>query len=71
MDGPVALRTRRRIQLQYPSEALKDNCVLCEAQTDTEVRELLPQWIAQNKKQQDEFKAMSLALKIVLEQQTN
>ncbi len=66
---PVVLRTRQSLQLRCPSEAPKDKDVLVESRTDTEVKELSPQWFTQNKKQQDKFKGMNLTLKIVLEKQ--
>jgi hypothetical protein len=39
MDEPIALRTRRKFKLQYPSEPRKDTILL--DKTDTEMRELL------------------------------
>ena len=67
MDKPVALQTSQILQLRCPSEAPKDKEVLVESQTDTEGKELPPQWLTQNNKQQDKFKAMNLTLKIVLQ----
>jgi hypothetical protein len=68
MDLPIALRTRRKFKLQYPSEPRKDTIQL--DKTDTAMRELLICLIAQNKKQQVQIKAMNLMLKEVLVQQT-
>ena len=69
MDEPIALRTRRKFKLLYPSEPRKDTILF--DKTDTEMRELLICLIAQNKEQQDQIKAMNLMLKEVLAQQTS
>jgi hypothetical protein len=69
MDEPIALRTRRKLKLQYPSEPRKDTILL--DKTDTKMRDLLLRLIAQNKEQQDQIKAMNLMLKKVLAQQTS
>jgi hypothetical protein len=68
MDEPIALRTRHKFKLQYPSEPRKDTIRL--DKTDTDMRELLICLIAQNKEQQVQIKAMNLMLKEVLAQQT-
>ena len=69
MDEPIALRTRHKFKLQYPSEPRKDTIRL--DKTDTDMRELLICLIAQNKEQQVQIKAMNLMLKEVLAQQTS
>jgi hypothetical protein len=68
MDEPIALQSRHKFKLQYPSEPRKDTILLDE--TDTETRELRICLIAQNKEQQVQIKAMNLMLKEVLAQQT-
>ncbi len=68
MDEPIALRTRHKFKLQYPSEPRKDTILL--DKTDTDMRELLIRLIAQNKEQQVQIKAINLMLKEVLAQQT-
>jgi hypothetical protein len=69
MDEPVPLRTRGKFKVQYPYGPRKDSTLL--DKTDTEMRELLICLIAQNKEQQDQFKATNLMLKEVLAQQTS
>jgi hypothetical protein len=71
MDEPIAPQTRRKFKLQYPSEPRKDTILL--DKTDTEMRELLICFKAQNnlKEQQVQMKAMNLILKEVLAQQTS
>jgi hypothetical protein len=72
MDEPIALRTRRKFKLQYPSEdsePRKDTIRL--DKTDTEMRELLICLIARNKEQRVQIKAMNLMLKDVLAQHTS
>jgi hypothetical protein len=69
MDEPIALRTRRKLKLQYPYEPRKDTILL--DKTDTEMRELLIHLIAHNKEQQDQIKARNLMLNEVLAQQTS
>ncbi len=51
MDEPIALRTRRKFKLQYPSEPRKGTIRL--DKTDTEMRELPIFFIAQDKEQPD------------------
>jgi hypothetical protein len=52
MDEPIALRTRRKLKLQSPSEAMKVKDILGGLQTEAEDKELLLQLIiAQNKRQ--------------------
>ena len=51
-----------------PSEPRKE--AIFQDKTDTEMRELLIQLVAQNKEQQDQIKAMNLVLEEVLAQQT-
>ena len=53
--------------MQSPSEPRKESIFL--DKTDTEMRELLIQLVAQNKEQQDQIKAMNLVLEEVLAQQ--
>jgi hypothetical protein len=69
MDEPVAQRTRRKIKLHHVSEPRKDTILL--DKMDTQMRELLIRFIAQNKEQQDQIKAMNLMLMEVLAQQTS
>ncbi len=57
MDEPIALRTRRKFKLQYPSEPRKD--ILLD-KTDTEMKELLICLIAQNKEQQVQIRGDEL-----------
>ncbi len=68
MDEPIALRTRRKLKLQSPSEVMKVKDILGRLQTEAEDKELLLQLIAQNKRQ-GEFIETQLVLKKVLELQ--
>jgi hypothetical protein len=69
MDEPIALRTRRKFKLQYPSEAMKDKDILGGLQIEAEDKELFQQLIAQSKRQQGEIIETKLVLKKVLELQ--
>ena len=68
LDEPIAQRTRCMLKMQSPSEPRKESIFL--DKTDTEMRQLLIQLVAQNKEQQDQIKAMNLVLEEVLAQQT-
>ncbi len=69
MNEPIALCTRRKFKLQYPSEAMKDKDILVGLQVEAEDKKLLLQLIAQSKRQQGEFIGTKLVLKKVLELQ--
>lgn len=66
-DTPVGLRTRSRMQQQTPS-ATYPNEDGPERQTESEIKDLLLQLIAQTKEQQSEVNGLRLALKNGLEQ---
>ena len=68
LDEPIAQRTRCMLKMRSTSEPRKESIFL--DKTDTEMRQLLIQLVAQNKEQQDQIKAMNLVLEEVLAQQT-
>ncbi len=68
MDEPIARRKKCGFKLQRQSEPRMETTLL--DKTDTEMRDMLTQLIAQNKEQQDQIKAMKLVMEQVLAQQT-
>ena len=68
-ETPVGLLTRSRIQQQHPTEHKDVNENGPEGPTESEIKEVLLQLIAQTKEQPDEMKHLRLALKQGLEQQ--
>ncbi len=71
MDELIAQQTRCRFKLQRrerPSEPRMEPTIL--DKTDTEMRDILIQLNAQNKKQQDQIKATNLVMEEVLAHQT-
>ena len=67
-DTPVGLRTRSRMQQQTSSETKPNEDHGSERQSESEIKVLLLQLIAQTKEQQSEMTALRLALKNGLEQ---